>query len=147
MFFKRCLLNFVDYNLLWNLPIHIRFEGLHLISVPQWGTAKIKVPSVENPELKGSPIKTCSRSVHSYASLMSTFPVLSASFFFFQTLSRLFSVLAVTSAGSCGAPQNKIGHPAGRHNCLLVSRCFEPCQPQRTASGIETKFSLFPSYS
>ena len=45
------------------------------------------------------------------------------------------------------APQNKIGHPAGRHNCLLVSRCFEPCQPQRTASGIETKFSLFPSYS
>ena len=69
--------------------------------------AEIKDPSVENPELKGSPFRAWNRSEYSLACfaysqgfrllLISTFPVCSPS-----------SVLAV-----------------------LVNWCFEPSQPQR----------------
>ena len=29
---------------------------------------------------------------------------------------------------------------------VLVSRCFEPSQPRRITSGLNTNFSLSPSY-
>ena len=91
---------------------------------PQWGAAdaEIKVPSVENMELKGSPFKAWSRSVCSHTCyadcqeisslLISTLPVRSLAFSP-KKLSRVFSVLVVTYTGSCVGPQNKIGHQAG----------------------------------
>ena len=40
-----------------------------MLNAPQWGAAdaEIKVPSVENTELKGFPFKAWSRSVYCYA--------------------------------------------------------------------------------
>ena len=85
--------------------------------VPHWGAAdaEIKVPSVENTELKGSPFKALSRSVFSHTCyaycrdsslLISTLPVHSPAFF--QNLSLFFfPVLAVANTGSCVAPQIK----------------------------------------
>ena len=88
----------------------------------QWGAAdaEIKVPSVENTELKGFPFKTWSRSVYShtcYAYWKGFLPCLFLPFrsihlHFFQNLSRVFPVLAVANTGSCIGLQNKIRHPA-----------------------------------
>ena len=67
---------------------------------PQWraADAEIKVPSVENTELEGSPFKTWSRSVYShtcYAYCQGFLPRLFLPFrsihlHFFQNLSRFF---------------------------------------------------------
>ena len=38
---------------------------------------------------------------------------------FFQQLSQVSSVLAVTNTGSCVGPQNKIGHPAHHQRQLM----------------------------
>ena len=38
---------------------------------------------------------------------------------FFQSLSRVFPVLAVANTGSCVGPHNKIGHPARRYRQLM----------------------------
>ena len=51
--------------------LSMEFVPMGIISAllyPQWGAedAEIKVPSVENKELKGSPFKVWSRSVYSY---------------------------------------------------------------------------------
>ena len=95
-----------------------------LIRPPQWGAAdaEIKVPSVENTELKVSPVKAWSRSVYShtcYTYCQGFLPCLFLPFrsihvlHLFQNLSRHFPVLAVANIGSCVGPQNKIGHPVG----------------------------------
>ena len=76
------------------------------LTLPQWGAAdpEIKVPSGENTELKHSPFKAWSMSVHSYTCytycqgfllLISTLPVHSPAFF--PNLSRFFPVLAVAN--------------------------------------------------
>ena len=91
---------------------------------PQWGAAdaEIKVPSVEDTELKGSPFKACSRSVYShtcYAYCRQGFlpclflPFRSIHLHFFQNLSHFFPVLAVANTGSCVGRQIQIGHPVG----------------------------------
>ena len=96
---------------------------------PEWLTAdaEIKVPSVENPKLDGSPFIGWSTSVYCHAyhaycqgilpcySLPSRFIDLH----FFQNLSEFFSVLAVANTGSCMGPQNKIGHPVRRYRQLM----------------------------
>ena len=103
----------------------LTFELLseHFSISPRWGAAdaEIKVPSGENTKLKCSPFKAWSRSVYSHTSyaycqgfLPSLFlPFRSIHVHFFQNLSRLFSVFAVASTGSCIGPQNKLGHFAG----------------------------------
>ena len=98
------------------------WTGAHAVA-PRWGAAdaEIKVPSDENTELKGSPFKAWSRSVYCqacYAHCQGFPPCLFLPFRsiylnFFQNISRFFPVLAVANTGSCGSPQNKIGHPAG----------------------------------
>ena len=90
--------------------------------LPQWGAAdaEIKVPSGENTELKRSPFKAWSRSVYShtcYAYCQGFFPCLflpfrSVHLHFFSKTSPDFSCIGL-GHGSCVAPQNKIGHPAG----------------------------------
>ena len=89
----------------------------------QWAAAdaEIKVQSVENTELKGSPFKTWSRSVYShtcYAYCQGFLPCLFLPFrsiyLHFPKISpSFFPVLAVANTASCVGPQNKIGHPAG----------------------------------
>ena len=89
----------------------------------QWGAADagIKVPSVENTDLKGSAFKARSRSVYSHTCcaycqwfLPCLFlPFQSIHLHFFQNLSWVFPVLVVTNTSSCVGLQNKIGHPAG----------------------------------
>ena len=98
---------------------------------PLWGTAdaEIKVPSVENPELKKVlPLKP---KIGQYIDMYAT---LTARVFFranFYTpgpftylfspknLYRILPVLAMANAGSCVGPQNKIGHPARCYRRLL----------------------------
>ena len=90
---------------------------------PHWGSAEaeIKVPSVENTELKGSPFKVRrGQYVAIYATLTARdfflanfYPSGPFAFIFFKSLSRVFPVLVVANTGSCVDPQNKIGHPAG----------------------------------
>ena len=89
---------------------------------PQWGAAdaEIKVPSVENTELKGSPLKP---ELGQYIAIHAMLPA--RDFFYphlypsglftciFSNLSRVFPVLAVANTGSSVGPQNKISHPAG----------------------------------
>ena len=96
-----------------------------LCNSPQWGDtdAEIKVPSGENTELNRSPFKVWSRSVYGHtllhllpwisSSLISTLPIHSPPFFFFQNLSRFFLCWLWLTHGSCVGPQNEIGHPAG----------------------------------
>ena len=78
-----------------------------MIVFPQWGTAdaEIEVPSGENAELKRSPFKAWSRSVHShtcYAYCQGFLPCLFLPFqfiylHFFQNLSQFLPVLAVAT--------------------------------------------------
>ena len=94
-----------------------------LYSLPQRvaADAEIKVPSVENTELKRSPFKAWSRSVCSltcYAYcrgfLRCLFlPFQSIHLHFFKKPSRFFLCWLRLTHGSCVGPQNKIGHPAG----------------------------------
>ena len=98
-------------------------------AIPQWGVAgaEIKVPSGENTELKRSPVKAWSRSVHShtrYAYCQGVLPYFypSSPFacIFFQNLSRFFFLCWLwLTHGSCVGPQNKMGHPTG---------CRFPCR-------------------
>ena len=87
--------------------------------VPPWGAAdaEIKVQSVENTELKGSPFKTWSRSVYSHTcyTYFLAYVYLSSPFtcILFKTSANFFHVLAVANTGSCVGPQNKTGHPVG----------------------------------
>ena len=75
--------------------------------------AEIKVPSVENSELKSSPFKAWSKSVYShkcydyYQGFLSDLfrHFRSIHLHFFQNLSRVFPVLAVANSGSCGGPK------------------------------------------
>ena len=107
-----------------------------LQSSPQWGAAdaEIKVPSGENTELKRSPFKVWSRSVHSYTCyaychefLPRLFlPFRSIHLHFFQNLSQFFPVLAVANTGSCVGPQNKISHPVG---CRFL--CWVPAESKQ----------------
>ena len=98
---------------------------------PLWGAAdaEIKVPSVENTELKRSPFKAWCRSVYShtcYAYCQAFLPCLFLPFRyiylqFSKTSPDFFPVLAVANnTRSCVGPQNKIGHPAGgRFQCWV----------------------------
>ena len=116
--------------LTWLVCLHPPF--LHS---PQWGAAdtEMEVPSGENTELKGSPLKAWSRSVYSntcYAYCQGFLPSLFLSFrsihlHFFQNLSQFFPVLAVANTGFCAGPQNKIGHPAGRRFLRWVPMEYE----------------------
>ena len=90
---------------------------------PQWGAAdvEIKVPSGENTELKRSPFKAWSRSVHShtcYAYSKGFLPCLflparSIHLHFFKTSPDFFQCWLWLTHDSCVGPQNKLGHPAG----------------------------------
>ena len=96
----------------------------HITPPPaQWGAAdaEIKVPSGENTELKRSPFKVWSRSVHSHTCYVYCqeflprlfLPFRSIHLHFFQNLSQFFPMLAMANTGSCVGPHNKIGHPVG----------------------------------
>ena len=81
--------------------------------------AEIKVPSVENTELKASPFKALSRSVYSHTWLCLLpgisclfLPFWSIHLHLFQNRSWVFPVLAVANTGSCVGPQNEKGYPA-----------------------------------
>ena len=91
---------------------------LAALVAPQLGAADAEIPSDENTELKGAPIKAWSQlpsmqcllpGVSSL--LISTLPVHSPAFFPKPLLS--FPVLPAANTGSCVGPQNKIGHLAG----------------------------------
>ena len=68
-------------------------------------------------------------------------------------------MLAVANAGFCIGPQTKIGHVTRRYRrfisvpmlsargIFLVRWCFEPSQPQKITSGLNTNFSLSPNHS
>ena len=81
--------------------------AVHPFTFPQWGAAdaEIKVPSVENTELKRSLFKAWSSSVYShtcYAYCQGFLPYLFLPFGsihlpFFQNLSRFFPVLAAAN--------------------------------------------------
>ena len=43
--------------------------------------------------------------------------------------------------------QLRTQHSQTKMRILLVNWCFEPSQPQRITSGLNTKFALSPSYS
>ena len=92
-----------------------------LVEAPQWGAAdaEIKAPSGENTEFKCSPFEAWSRSVYSHTCYANCQGF----------LPRLF------------LPSRSI-QPS-----KLVSWCFEPSQPQRITSGLNTNFTLTPSYS
>ena len=91
--------------------------------VPQWGAAdaQIKVLSVENTELEGSPFRAWSRSVYShtcYTYCQGFLPCLFLPFWsihlhFFQNISRFLLCWLWLTHGSCVGLQNKTGHPAG----------------------------------
>ena len=99
------------------------------------GAAEVEIefPSVENTELKGSPLTAWSRSVYSHTHytycqrfipcLFAPFRSIHLHFFFFflQNLSLVFPVLAVANTGSGVGPQNEISHPAGRRFPCCVS--------------------------
>ena len=113
-----------------NVICFISLQLLSLVVVPpQWGTAdaELKVPSVENTELKDSPFKAWGRSVlsHTYMAardffLANFYPSGPFTCIFFQNLSQVFNVLATANTGSCVGPQNKIGHLAG---CRFLVEC------------------------
>ena len=100
---------------------------------PKCGAAdvEIKVPSDENTELKSAPFKL-NPGVGQYIAMRATLTARDfffANFYpsgpftciFFQNLSRVFPVLAVTNTGCCVDPQNKIGHPVGyRFPCWVL---------------------------
>ena len=107
----------------WTADISLtRVYPLSTVS-PQWGAAdaEIKVPSVENTELKGSHLKAWSRSVYSHAChaycqgfLPCLFlPLQSIHLHFVQNLSQFLPCWLWLRHGSCVGPQNKIGHLAG----------------------------------
>ena len=82
--------------------------------------AEIKVPAVENTELKGFPFKAWSRSVLYMLRLLPGISSLLISTFrfihlhFFQTSPDFFFRCWLWLIhGSCTGPQNKIGHPTG----------------------------------
>ena len=94
---------------------------------PQWEAAdtEIKVPSVENTELRCSPFKELKPGVGKYI-VIHAMPTARGVFFanFYpsgpftcifspKTSPEYFSLLAAANTGSCVGPQNKIGHPAG----------------------------------
>ena len=107
---------------------------MHLFNTvtPQWRAehAEIKVPSVQNTELKGSLFKAWSRSVYCYTCSAycqgihpcQFLPFRSLHLHFLQNLSRVFPVLAVANTGSCVGLQNKIGHPAEQVPVLSACR-------------------------
>ena len=90
---------------------------------PQWGAAdtEIKVPSVENTELKRSPFTAWSRSVYSHTCYAYCQGFLSCLFLHVRSIHLHFSKTSPDFSlcwlwlthGSCVGPQNKIGHPAG----------------------------------
>ena len=83
-----------------NSKIDCKYQ-ISLFIVPQWGAAdaEIKVPSVENTELKRSPFKAWSRSVYSHTCYTYCqrfipcifLPFRSIHLHFFQNLSQFFS--------------------------------------------------------
>ena len=121
------------FSILYGLDPPSDMVQIHLLTwPPQWGAAdaEIKVPFDENTELKRSPFKVWSRSVHShtcYAYWQEFLPRLFLPFrsihlHFFQNLSQFFPVLAVANTGSCVGPQNKRGHPVGcRFPCWVIT--------------------------
>ena len=106
-----------------NLPIKISVEVFRPACVLALGP----LLSVENFELKGSPVKACSRSLYSHACYAfcqecipcSFLPSRSIHLHFFPNLSRVVPVLAVANVGSCVGLQNEIGHPARCHQRLM----------------------------
>ena len=106
----------------------------------QQGTvdAEIKDPSVENPELKGSPFKAWSRSEYSHACFThcqgflpwtNFYPPGPFTCIFSKTSPEFFPALAVANTGSCVGLQTKIGHPACRSRRLMQT-------PVSSARGI-----------
>ena len=86
----------------------------------QWGAAdvEIKVPSVQNTQLEGSPFKGQYIAIHATLTARDFFlayfyPSGAFTCIFFQNLSRAFPVLAAANTGSCVGPHNKTGYPAG----------------------------------
>ena len=89
--------------------------------------AEINDPSVESPELNGSPFKPgvgqstampaspTARDVF-LAKLYSSGPF---TCIFFQRLLRVFPVLAVANTGSCVGPQNELGHLTHHYRQLM----------------------------
>ena len=139
--------NFTHKNCYWLLDEDIYAKHLHTIlfmllffSTQQWGAAdaEIKVPSVENTELKSSLFKPgvdqyiATRAVLAARDFFLTnFYLLVYSPAFFQNLSLVFPVLAVASTGSRVGPQNKFDHPAQRYRQLLIQ------VPVLSARGIQ----------
>ena len=112
------------------LHTYFIWRQIPVISLPQWWAAhaEIKVPSVDNTELQGSPFKAWSRSVYSHTCyaycqgfLPSLFlPFRSIHLHFFKNLSWFFLCWLWLTHGSCVGPQNKIGHPdRGRFLCWV----------------------------
>ena len=88
------------------------------ITFPQWGTAAAETRdlSLENPELRGSPLKLgISQNIAMHASPTARFfPLSSRSIYlhFFPKPLPIFPGVSVAKAGSYVGTQNEIGHPA-----------------------------------
>ena len=120
--------------LTWTRPEHPPRQQMSLKRLA--ADAEIKVPFVENTELKGSPFKAWSRSVYSHVCYAYCqeylpcyfLPTRSIHLHFLQNLSRVFPVLAVVTTSTCAGPQNKIGHPACHYRQLMPVLCWVPTQ-------------------
>ena len=96
---------------------------------------KLRAPSVENPELKGSPFKAWSRPIYSHACftncqgfLADLYPPGPFTCIFSPNLSRVFPVLAVANTGSCMELQNKIGYAACGYRHLMQIPMLTACR-------------------
>ena len=91
---------------------------------PQWGAAdaEIKVPSVENTELRRSPFQAWSRSVYSHTCYAYCQGFLPCLFLPFQSPAFFPKPLPIFS---CVGLQNKIGHPAGCRFPCWVSAAYK----------------------
>ena len=106
--------------------------------------AEIKVPSVENTELKHSSlIKAWSRSTHSHTCytycqefLADSTLLVHSPAYFFQNVSCVFPVLAVANTHFSAGLQNRIGHPADADSCV-------ECPRNIIINGLQNMFLFF----
>ena len=103
--------------ILWENPRHkLR---LHLYKTQSSKVFPLKLGVGHNIALRASP------TARDFFLLTSTFPVHSPSFF--QNLSRVFPVLAVTNTDSFVGLQNKTGNPTCRHRRLMQVPVLSAC--------------------
>ena len=104
---------FIEFSPAWKYVKDLPFVEFMYLMFPCSGELrKLKSHLIRTQSLKVLPPEPgVGQCIVIHATLISTLPVPSPAFF--QTSPDFFPVLAVANTGSCGGPQNKIGHPSG----------------------------------